>query len=209
MFLVALAAALVAWREYESHNRDRIMQIKQHEEDQWERTRPFVQVRYLFQQNSLFLCIENVGKTIAKDISVSFFPDLKAPKSSRDPNSRAREYFEKGVKERTISSLAPGTRFIFIIDGASEVFQHVDKGEIPEETTATVNYSDYHSREIEDKFSLSLGDWKYTIQDKTTEVLMENRLKLVATEVKGVQNKLSGILRVFNRIENSMTDTES
>ncbi|WP_146194640.1 hypothetical protein [Bifidobacterium callitrichidarum] len=167
-FLVAVMAALLAWAEYRTH-----------EDESWEQVRPYVHVSYHFDQHFLFVSVANVGKTAANTVRISFEPQLSAPKSQQDPSSIAPELFQKGLVERPISMIAPGARFLFLIDGSNEVLDHIKDGSLPSVTTASISYNDLRDRTYHEHYCLDLSDWQYSAADYDPLSEIEEEIKLI------------------------------
>lgn len=188
-FLVAIFALIVVLGEYKNHVEEQNSRIEEkaqeeekHNEEVWDTLRAYVEVSYVFdQRGAVMVSVANIGNTSATDINVSFDPELKVP-PPEESNDKIAEYFSR-FRGRTISSIAPHSRFLFILDVNKEVQQHVDSGILVRKTVATVKYKDTRDQTYTDKFVLDFDDWFGAIEEKSSQDLLRDDL-----------NKLSGNL---------------
>ncbi|WEV67939.1 hypothetical protein OZX72_02845 [Bifidobacterium sp. ESL0769] len=188
-FLVAIFALIVAFKEYKTHVeeqnsriKEKIQEEKRHDREVWDTLRAYVEVSYVFdKRGAVMVSVANVGNTSATDINVSFDPEIKAP-PPEEPNDKIAEYFSR-FRSRAISSIAPHSRFLFILDVNNEVQQHIDSGILVRKTVATVKYKDTRGQTYADKFVLDFDDWLGAIEEKTSGDLIHDELRKIGNDI--------------------------
>lgn len=124
----------------------------------------------------LFVSVKNIGKTVASDVSVSFDPKLEVPDGVPELEM-AKVYFEKGLLNRSISAIAPGERFLFLLMTVNEARHFSDEHRIPSRTKASASYKGYDGYQYEEDYTLDVEDWKYSMQDLSDNEVMQHGLK--------------------------------
>lgn len=137
-FLVVAGAALVGWN-----------QLSEAKKARKEQQRPFVIVDVFGSRANLFrLEIKNIGKTIARDVRVTFDPALES--SLDGPQGRVRNV---PILAQGIPSLAPGKRHTFILDKASARRQ----AGLPDTYQVRVEYESYDGTPYDEPQVVDLG----------------------------------------------------
>jgi hypothetical protein len=119
--------------------------------DSYERTRPVVSAEYRDPKAKspvLALVVRNVGASLARDVEVSFVPELKmGPGDDRIKEIIIERY------SRPIHVLGPGQELsnVFVVDMDDEA-----KSDLPHELTVNVSYRGRRARRYNDSFRLSL-----------------------------------------------------
>lgn len=127
--LVAVAATLIA--------RASLKQARQLREEE---AAPFIVVDIVPAPDSSFvldLAIENVGKTLARDVRISFDPPLK---SATDMSGY--ELSDWAALKEGITTLAPGRRLTALFDVSHERYE----SDLPKRYEVTVDCTDAHGR---------------------------------------------------------------
>jgi hypothetical protein len=136
--LLLFAAGIAAWVQV-AHARDA----------RREQARPFVIIDVVASRAQLFrLEIKNIGKTVAKDVSVAFDPPLESTLDERGRKVRNIPILARGAP-----SLAPGKTHTFLLDKAPA---RKNSG-LPDTYQVIVAYTGYDGTKYEDKQVIDLG----------------------------------------------------
>lgn len=120
-----------------------------------EQNRPFVRVRFKkglenTSKSSIYLLVENIGRTAARDVKVGFSPPLP------DPDHAVNTVIVRALHDRfarTIPTLAPGEKLasVWWTKSLEDAGDTLPKGDVE----VHVNYKDLGDRTHLDTFSLS------------------------------------------------------
>ena len=141
--------------------------------------RPFVIVDVFGARTVLFrMEIKNVGKTVARDVSLVFEPELKS--TLDDDNRRVRNV---PILARGTPSLAPGRSHTLLLDKVPDRAQ----SELPNEYDVTVSYASFDGHKYTEQQVVDLGV-HYSTPD-----LREHDLHDIWDELDRMRRSLHGI----------------
>jgi hypothetical protein len=115
-------------------------------------TRPFVVVDFE-PGHLIFLTVENIGSTVARDVTFKFEPPLAST------FSKPWAFDEAVLLTEGIESVPPRRRHRIIFDTA---IQRLNTDELPKQHVATVSYSDDDGHKYVDRYTLDLGAMAHT-----------------------------------------------
>jgi hypothetical protein len=130
-FLVLVLAALVAWRQVREAQRQREDARRQREEQ----ARPFVVMTLEVRNTVAEFRIENVGKTIARNVRFQFTPPIESSWDGDDGHVRLAE---TNLLRHGIPTLPPGKPVEALFD---QLPARVSK-DLPDDYEVTVSYED-------------------------------------------------------------------
>lgn len=138
-FAVLVVTALFAWR-----------QVREAARLRREQTRPFVIIHYEFRSVLIQLAIRNVGKTVARNVRISFDRPLQS-KQFGDEKFASMAVFTDGIP-----NLAPGQEIRIHFDH----FPNRVQAGLPMRYVASVTYDDHQGRRLpSDEFVLDLSPY--------------------------------------------------
>lgn len=144
-----------------------------------EQERPFVIVDIFRSRTVLFrMEIKNIGKTVARDVALTFEPELKS--TLDDDNRRVRNV---PILARGTPALAPGRSHTLLLDSAPERI----KSDLPNEYDVTVSYASFDGHEYTEQHVVDLGV-HYSTPD-----LREHDLHDIWDELDRMRRSLHGI----------------
>jgi hypothetical protein len=136
-------------------------------------TRPFIVVD-LEPGYLIFLTVENIGSTVARDVTFSFSPPLVSTLS------KPWQFEESVLLSEGIESVPPRRRHRIIFDSAIE---RLNEEGLPKQHVATVMYADEDGIKYKDRYTLDLGAMAHTSPD-------EKGLPEMVTEVSNIRKEL-------------------
>jgi hypothetical protein len=171
---VYVGVLLFAWRQVREARRLR--------EDQ---ARPWVVV-YFDVDWLTEIVVENIGKTVARDVHISFEPPLK---STLDP---PWAWEDSTLLRDGIKTMAPSQKIRFTFDAVNDRF---DCEELPLAYTASVSYQGmtHKRRRYTEPYVLDLGPYRGTRPPPAGLPEIADRLSKVLDEVKKWTDGVSGL----------------
>jgi len=122
----------------------------------------------------IYLTVENIGTTVARNVTFSFEPALASTLS------KPWQFDESVLLSEGIESVPPRRRHRIIFDAAIE---RLNSEDLPKQHIASVSYSDDDGYEYEDRYTLDLGAMAHTSPE-------ERGVPELVTEVANVRREL-------------------
>jgi hypothetical protein len=181
--LIAGATAWFGWQAIESARRD-----------SRDRTRPYViaDMGIAPGSQSVMLRVRNVGQSVARNVSVTFTPDLPGPESA-DPGvltpSLRRRYL------RPVTMIAPGQALSNVwwtgqsVPGSQEM---INAEPLPDGVTVVVAYVDDRGTTYSDMFALS-AETMYLEGVSVSSTSIRGRLESIARETRRIADSAQSI----------------
>lgn len=178
-FVVALFAAIIAYREFISHR-----------SEHWDQARAHMQVTYFVVKTVIFVEVSNVGKTTATDIRVRLDKyDDNAEKALAELAQGAYSTdetitggFRRGVLDRAISSIPPDSKMTYLL-GFMKQKAALEK--LSYKLEGTIEYKDLNGNDCPtDKFVLDFDDGKYMAWPQNDLDKISQSLKEIAKSCK-------------------------
>jgi len=174
--LVLIGAAFFAWRQVTEARRLREQQI-----------RPFVVIDFHPAESVIWLEIENIGTTLARDVRFEITPPLETTLSGAP-------LMELKMFQEGIATLAPGKKIRTLFDTA---VQRIGRTDLPDLYRVTATYTDESGkRAFKETLDLDLGIYKnlsYIVHHGEHDI--HARLKDIHGEMKKWTAGSAGILR--------------
>lgn len=187
-FLVATITAIIALNEYHLHADESI-----------EQSRAIMQIVYAKQDNKLFIVLENVGKTIAKDVAVKFTPTQNSKEEEDSAGmEHERRLFDKGALNKTISVIAPDVSMSYLVEFTDTKGKAEAKLDIPKKVIATITYKSYRGKKYTEEYTLNKDDWD-NIETHFSDI------GAAAFNLAGIRNELRQIRKTCNCHMNTTT----
>lgn len=196
-FLVAVAAALIAYSEYLSHKKEIEVQSAQKEKDYILQTRPYVILHVVFERAFVFLEVKNIGHTPATNIKLTV--DSKIEKLTGE-HDRAYELIHHALG-KPLSFIAPGQRLIFAICTGSEAVEAYKKKPDDSSFPATVEYENMDQQSFTESYTLDLGDYIDAIQEEDP---LGNISKSIKSVAKNIERSAKTEKEVLNQISQTL-----
>jgi hypothetical protein len=119
-----------------------------------QKSRPYVIVDFEFRDHAIYLKIQNIGATIARDVRIKF----DQPLASTFANSAVSE---SRVFREPIPMIAPGRTISLLLDSFPDRYERRD--EFPMEYAVTIEYEDIYGIPFTDPpYPLDLGTYDQT-----------------------------------------------
>ena len=148
-------------------------------------------------RGTLYLVIRNYGPSVAKNVRVSFDPEIPdpAPEAARE----SVVPFLKARYARTIPTLTPGTelRNVYYV-GESQGGFFINSEPTPERVTVTISYESADGRQTyTDAFDLDVELIKGETW-VTSSLSMESQVKDIRAALKGIAKSMQNIDRALH-----------
>jgi len=179
----AIATAIVA-----------IVTLRQLRNDSKQQSRPIVvaELRPASTRGSQIIVIRNYGRTLARDISVAFDPDLpKAPKGRE--HSWVTGFLDSRY-EYSISALAPSAELdnLYFVGVAGDGPEFVPDEPVPEQVTVSISYSSADRTDSYlDEYLLDVD----ILKKRTTITAREDPEKDQVESLKSIAQSMAAIAR--------------
>ena len=196
-FLVAVAAALIAYSEYLGHKKEIEVQSDQKEKDYILQTRPYVTLRVVFERWIVFLEVKNIGHTPARNIKLTVDPKLEKLAEKHEQYRLIHHALSK-----PITFMAPEQRLIFFICMSPEAVEAYRENPDDSSFPATVEYENMDQQSFTESYDLDLGDYVDAIQEADPLGNISKSIKSVATNIgKSAEAEKEGLNQISQTID--------
>ncbi len=113
-----------------------LVQLTQFNKQRREETRPYIIVDFLFRESLICISAQNIGRSPAAQVTITFEPELAS--SHPDIAATARAALSK-----PIPLMAPKRKMVWLLDSSASAFQNTDT--VPHSYKAKVSYSELTS----------------------------------------------------------------
>lgn len=170
--LLLVVAGIAAW-----------IQIKHARDARREEARPFVVVDLFASRASVFrLEVRNIGKTIAKDLTITFDPELESTQDSANAAVRNVPILARGA-----SSLPPEKAHTVLVDSATK---RRTSG-LPDTYNVAVAYTGYDGTRYEDSQVIDFGIYWDTPDLRERDIHdIWHQLEAIKTSLHGINSAL-------------------
>ncbi|MDP9954207.1 MULTISPECIES: hypothetical protein [Streptomyces] len=146
-------------------------------------------------RGSLYLAIRNYGPSVARDVQVTFQPELPDPLPEK-----AHESIIPFLKERyaaPITTLTPGTELLNVyysgVPGSGGKFENWEN--VPEQVTVTISYTSADKRQqYEDSYALDVELLKNGTSVRSSESL-ESKTKEISKALQEIAKSTNLLAR--------------
>jgi membrane protein implicated in regulation of membrane protease activity len=196
-FIVAIAAALIAYIEYSNHKKDAEREAKQRENDYIRQVRPYVVLRITFERQVVFLEMKNVGRTPAQNINIDIenSPELFKMYSGYGANAL------KHALLKPFSFLAPNQRLIFFICTSQEAAAKYHQCGDELSFSASASYTNMDQIPFSETVNLDFGDFLDSIVDEDIGARIAKPLGKIA---KTLADSARSHTREINQLNESL-----
>ncbi|MFF9270668.1 COG1361 family protein [Streptomyces rochei] len=147
-------------------------------------------------RGTLYLVVRNYGPSVAKNVRVSFDPEIPDP--APDAARESIVPFLKDRYSRAIPTLTPEMelRNVYYV-GKPQGGRYVNSEPTPERVTVTISYESADGKqEYKDSFELDVA----LMQNETwstSSLSVESQVKEIRLSLKGIDKSMQGINRTF------------
>jgi hypothetical protein len=159
-FAVAVAAAVIAYNEYNNHLASAAHEEQQRKEDYLLQIRPYITVRLILERRTYFLEIKNLGKTPGENVKVTLDERIL----ELYPEDNLAHSLLSNMLRRTITLVAPDQRYIFFICTPQNKKDYIAKGDSVQ-FEGTVSYENRDHVNFKENFQLDFEDYSYSVEE--------------------------------------------